>query len=80
MQGKVDALRAWIGSCDWDVISNTETWLSNGQHWQPLVPRYTFYKRDRVGGKRIGEMTLLIKDNVAAGVQINKKSPCRNWL
>lgn len=37
---KVDELRTWIGSCDWDIIAITETRLGEGQDCEIHVPEY----------------------------------------
>lgn len=44
LMSKVDELRAWMDTCDWDVAVVTETWLREGQGWQLNVPGYRCYR------------------------------------
>lgn len=80
---KVDELRAWMDTCDWDVAVVTETWLREGQGWQLNVPGYRCYRRDRGGGERGGLLLYRFTENVTAAAQnyiIDGSSSVVTWV
>lgn len=67
--GKAEEFRAWIITCDWDVVSVTETWLREMQVWQLNVPGYMCDMQDRDWSKRGRGVALLTEENVTAVVR-----------
>ncbi|XP_059807923.1 uncharacterized protein LOC132382078 [Hypanus sabinus] len=63
---KVDELKAWIDTWNYDVVAISETWLQEGCDWQLNIPGFSCFRCDRVGGARGGGVALLVRENLMA--------------
>ncbi|CAM5127487.1 unnamed protein product [Eretmochelys imbricata] len=61
---------------DIDIIGITETWWSEDNQWDTVIPGYKIYRKDRTG-RAAGGVALYVKENVESNeIKILNESTC----